>query len=216
MVAIFSQIPQGYEDALHVSAHLAPGPGTARSRKRPSAGQLAFQQFVREQLETGCLMSIALALIHPEQYALTRASIECMTRIRHVGPRAREWGFGFNVLTVVANRMSVLHRDRLSGGHLFLDCLLSVGGDEGTVLELPGLGIRAQYASGTMALFSGNTHLHGVSKSNAERVCFAAYVRKSVLQLFRLHMPDLPTTERAHHHLYWLTYINELIRWARK
>ena len=31
---------------------------------------------MRENLETGLLMSVAIALAHPEQYALTRASLE--------------------------------------------------------------------------------------------------------------------------------------------
>lgn len=203
---------QGYRSALHVSSDLGPGPWA----KKALDGQLAFQEFVADHLETGCLMSVALVLTHPEQYAVTRAALEKLSTVRHICERIREWSFGFHVLTVVVNRESLLHRDKRSGGFLWLDLLLTIGGDDGTVLELPGLGVRFQYSSGTFVLFSGNTHLHGVSASEAERVCFAAYARPSVNRQFPIHSPKPPTIERSSHHAYWLTYIHSLLEWARK
>ncbi|KZV62304.1 hypothetical protein PENSPDRAFT_548123, partial [Peniophora sp. CONT] len=160
--------------AWHSQAQtLGPGP----RGKRVSEGQAAFQQFIRDHLETGCLMSAALVLAHPEQYALTRACLEKQSGLRHVCNRIHEWAFGFNVLTIVSNRETLTHRDKLSGGLEWLDELVSIGGDDTTVLELPGVGVRFQYRSGTIVLFSGHTHLHGVSASKRERVCFAAYAR---------------------------------------
>lgn len=161
-------------------------------------------------------MSVALVLIHPEQYALTRASLQKLSRMEHICDRIRQWAFGFNVLTVVVNRKSLLHRDKGSGGFEWLDELLTVGGDEDTVLELPGLGVRFRYCSGTIALFSGNTHLHGVSASRSERVCFAAYVRSSVLRKFHIHHPDPPYVNTGLDHMEWLEYIDEILAWAGK
>lgn len=160
-------------------------------------------------------MSVALALTHPEQYALTRACLGQLSTLRHVCDRIREWAFGYNVLTIVANRQSLSHRDRLSGGVEWLDTLLSIGGDEDTVFELPGVGVRLLYTSGTLVLFCGHTHLHGVSASRAERVCFAAYARPSVQRQFRLHTPKPPTVSRAGFHTFWLRYISKLIDWAQ-
>ncbi|KZV59180.1 hypothetical protein PENSPDRAFT_595933, partial [Peniophora sp. CONT] len=165
--------------------------------------------------ETGCLMSAALVLTHPEQYAVTRACLEKQGGLRHLCHRVREWAFGFNVLTIVANRKSLLHRDKLSGGQEWLDALLSIGGDIDTVLELPGVGVRFQYTSGTIVLFCGHTHLHGVSASRSERVCFAAYGRPSVQRQWRLHSPRPPTIHMSRHHTFWLEYIEELLAWAR-
>lgn len=197
---------------MYVASHLGPGP----NGKKPTSGQLAFQQFVRDHLETGCLMSVALVLTHPEQYALTRAGLEKLGSIQHVCDRIREWAFGFNVLTVVANRETLLHRDINSGGTHWLDQLLNIGGSTDTVLELPGIGVRLQYTSGTMALFSGNTHLHGVSASKCERVCFAAYARPSVLRQEDIFDPRSPSIPDSLHHLFWLDYIDRMLAWAHR
>lgn len=126
----------------------------------------------------------------------------------------REWALAFNVLTVVANRELLLHRDKLSGGPDYLDQLLTIGSDDDTVLELPGIGVRFRYGSGTMALFSGHTHIHGVSRSTCERVCLASYARPSVHRRFNLHIPDAPTVASAKQYTYWRTYIQAMIDWA--
>ena len=189
--------------------------GETNPGKRLTPGQLSFQQFVRDHLETGVLMSVALVLTHPEQYALTRASLEKLAHLPVICKRIREWAFGFNVLTIVANRESYLHRDKESGGPEYIDELLSIGGNHKTVLELPGIGVRFRHASGTMALFSGNTHLHGVSRSTTERVCFAAYVHSSVHRKFRIPAPNPPSLVSSMQYVYWNSYINSLLEWAR-
>ncbi|VDB91630.1 unnamed protein product [Peniophora sp. CBMAI 1063] len=206
------QAKTGWTNSIHVSADLAPPPG----RRGPSAGQLGFQKFFAENLETGLLVSTALVLTHPEQYALTRASLERLSTIDHISERLLEWSFSFNVVTVIANRQAPFHRDRSSGGSEWMEVLLTVGGDAETVLELPGIGARFQYRSGTMALFAGYTHLHGVSESCAERVCIASYARPSVQRLFRLHNPDPPTVARSLHHNIWRQYITDILSWARQ
>ena len=170
---------------------------------------------MRENLETGLLMSVAIALAHPEQYALTRASLEKLASLRHICQFIDGWAFAFNVLTIVVNREAWLHRDKMSGALALLDMLLNIGGDPGTVLELPGVGVRLQYDSGTAAIFSGHTHIHGVSRSTEERVCFAAYVRPSVHRLFGLHTPDAPTVVRPSQYAQWIHYIESVVAWAR-
>ena len=197
---------------MYVSSHLGPGPNA----KRASAGQLAFQQFVRDHLETGTVLAIALVLTHPQQYAHTRGGLEKFSRIEHICDRIREWAFGFNVLTVVVNRESLTHRDKLSGGAEYFDQLVTVGGDPNTVLELPGIGVRFLYTSGTVVMFCGNVHLHGVSRSVGERTCFASYARRSVHTQQGIPAPSPPTVESSRHHKYWRDFIEEVLEWARK
>ncbi|KAI0280656.1 hypothetical protein BC826DRAFT_880752, partial [Russula brevipes] len=48
------------------------------------------------------------------------------------------------------------------------------------VLELYSLGIRCRYPPGSMAIFSSNVILHGVSESMRERVCIAGYTRPAL------------------------------------
>ena len=203
---------QGMNDKLYVSSHLGPGP----NGRRASPGQLAFQKFIREQEETVSLLAVVEVLIHPQQYALTRGSLERHSTLAHIRNRIREWAFGFNVVTVVVNREALTHRDKRSGGLEYFDQLVTVGGDSTTVLELPGIGARLQYTSGAIVMFSGNTHLHGVSASQKERVCFASYARPSVQKQQKIPTPRPPTVPSSLHHRYWLGYINEVLAWARR
>ena len=74
-----SEALQGWNSSLHVSADLGPPPG----KPEASVGQQGFQAFFAENLETGVLVSTALVLTHPEQYALTRAALERLSGIDH-------------------------------------------------------------------------------------------------------------------------------------
>ena len=117
-------------------------------------------------------------------------------------------------MTLVVNREAWFHRDPNSGGVTWFDQLFNFGGDPGTVLELPGIGVRLQYDSGTVAMFSGHTHIHGVSESTHERLCLASYVRPSVQRLFRMHTPEAPSIESSMMHNTWRQYIQDILKWA--
>jgi hypothetical protein len=139
------------------------------------------------------IMSAVLSVVQPDLYALNR---ECLLRLSQ-----REgllefivpWGFTFNAISVISNRSSPAHRDGRSGGPQYSDVLVSLGGDDGTVLELYSLGIRCRYPSGSMAIFSGHTILHGVSNSVTERVCIAGYSRPALLRSTKLGAPNWAT-----------------------
>ena len=140
-------------------------------------------------------MSAALAMIHPEQYALSR---ECLIRLSQQHPELESmlkiWPFTFNALALVSNRATPIHRDRHSGDVDDFDGMCTIGGDRQVVIEYKGLGFRARYRSGTMAWTSCYTHLHSVSHSpDAERIAFAAYVKQSVQLDTGLDPPRAPT-----------------------
>lgn len=130
--------------------------------------------------ELAAIMSAVLSVTQPALYALNR---ECLLRLSE-RPELRDhlsaWGFAFNAVTVVSNRLSPNHRDRKSGRPEYCDVLMSLGGDAETVLDLVTLGIRCRYSSGSAAVFSGNVILHGVSESVNDRVCIAGYTCPAV------------------------------------
>lgn len=136
------------------------------------------------------IFSAALAIAHPEQYELHRRSLRKVANDPAFADLISQWAFAFNVVTVVANRSTPIHRDVLSGGRPLYDLLATFGGGPLTVLGFPGLGLRMQYDSGTIALFSGHVHPHGVSVSSEERVCLALYARRSVLHKYQLPLPQ--------------------------
>ncbi|KZV69452.1 hypothetical protein PENSPDRAFT_561440, partial [Peniophora sp. CONT] len=123
------------------------------------------------------VVSAALGIAHPEQYELSRACLKKISRDPRFSDLALQWVSAFNVVTIVANRSTPIHRDTRSGGRGIMDVLLSIGGGPHTVIEFPGMGLRLQYDSRTLVICSGHVHPHGVSVSREERVCLAFYAR---------------------------------------
>ena len=151
------------------------------------------QRWVKDIGKVAAIMSAVLSVVQPDLYALNR---ECLLRLS-LRPGLRKfiapWGFTFHAVSVISNRTSPAHRDGRSGGPQYSDVLVSLGGDTGTVLELYSLGIRCRYPSGSMAIFSGHTILHGVSNSVEERVCIAGYSRPALLRSTQLGTPNWAT-----------------------
>ncbi|KZV61565.1 hypothetical protein PENSPDRAFT_561260, partial [Peniophora sp. CONT] len=136
--------------------------------------------WVGENIELGLLISSALAIAHPEQYEATKHALASLANLEHFDRHLETWAFAFNVVTIIANRLTPLHRDRASGARELFDALLSIGGGLHTTLSLPGLGARLQYDSGTLVLMSGSIHPHEVSAFEMERLCVACYARPAV------------------------------------
>lgn len=139
------------------------------------------------------ILSATLAIAHPEQFQLSLRCLENLGNMAQFADLAEQWAFAFTAVSVVSNRWTPEHRDNGSGGYGILDVLLSIGGCLRTVLELPGLGLRFIYDSGTVVLFSGHVHLHTVSPSERERMCIACYARKAIYHKFGLDLPSSTT-----------------------
>lgn len=141
------------------------------------------------------ILSAVLAVVHPEQF---ESSLKCLDELNDMAKfvdLAEQWSFAFTAVSVISNRSTPEHRDIGSGGRGMVDLLLSIGGCSRTALELPGLGLRFIYDSGTIVLFSGHVHLHTVSPSERERMCIACYARKAVYHKFGLDLPGSITVD---------------------
>ncbi|VDB96043.1 unnamed protein product [Peniophora sp. CBMAI 1063] len=185
-----SQGLEGLTDPIHVSRDLG-----AKSGKRQNQRQQLAQAWVGESMELGLLLSSALAIAHPQQYQETKFALAALAADDDHREYMRHWAFAFNVITVIANRMTPLHRDRASGGRELFDALLSIGGGRRTTLSLPGIGARLQYDSGTLVLMHGSVHPHEVSPFEMERLCIACYARPAVLRQLGRQNPEAPTAE---------------------
>jgi hypothetical protein len=178
---------QHFFDKVCVSADLG-GNGKSRSAESAENAQL----WVRSMAETAALLSAALVIVNPSLYELNRESLIRLSYIPELEARIKEWGFAFNAVSVISNRASPVHRDNKSGGWEYPDVICSVGGGPRTVLEMPGLGVRCLYSPGSVAIFSGNLHLHSVSDSEHERLCIACYTRQPVHAHVNLGTPGFP------------------------
>jgi hypothetical protein len=139
------------------------------------------------------IMSAVLSVVQPDLYKLNRESLLRLSRREGLQELIAPWAFAFNAVSVISNRSSPAHRDRKSGSKEYSDVLVSLGGDTGTVLELYSLGIRCWYPPGSMAIFSRNSILHGVSESVEERICIAGYTRPPVHRSVGLGATDWVT-----------------------
>ena len=175
-------------DSIHPSLDL-----TWRQDKREDSSEAL--RWARDQIDLGIIMSSILAIAQPDLYKLGRESLMRLGGRPRVRPYMKDWPFAFNVLSLIANRASPFHRDRRSGKPEYSDVLLSLGGDASTVLELPTVGIRCRYGPGSVAVFSGNLVLHGVSACKGERLCIAGYHRPALHHAVNVGATDWNTVQ---------------------
>ncbi|VDC00370.1 unnamed protein product [Peniophora sp. CBMAI 1063] len=165
------------------------------SSDHPSLAQAGARRWLQDNVKLAALMSVSVAIVNPEQYALSRETLVRLARKEvALRPACRTWPFAFTSLAAVGNRTTIIHRDRKSGKNNLYDVMTTIGGDPNVKIRLKGLGFTGDYKSGSIAVLSCHTHLHSVSKSpSAERLAFAAYMKPSVLLEMGLDLPRLPT-----------------------
>ncbi|EGO04662.1 hypothetical protein SERLA73DRAFT_149079 [Serpula lacrymans var. lacrymans S7.3] len=104
-------------------------------------------------VETGALMSAISCVAHPALYELAR---EALVRVEdHIDDVAvlKAWSLVFNALSIISNRETLVHQDRLSKAEWY-GMLESVGDYNEAILELTGAGFCFKFDSGTIAGFS--------------------------------------------------------------
>lgn len=168
-------------DRLEVSASL--------KSKHGEAGRLWLDRIA----ESASLLSAILRIIHPDMYRAGRASLQQL-RVQtdeikdgaDVQPIIEKWASVFNGVSVIINRQTPFHRDNNSRAEWY-DMLATIGTFQDPIMELPGIGRRFAYNSGTVVGISGRCLQHGVSESQGERLCLAYYMRDNVHE--RLGIP---------------------------
>ena len=150
------------------------------------------ERWLQEMRECAAAISAILAVTHPQ---LFDAGCETLTHLPKQYPDLADfiekWPFVFTAVTLISNRESPLHRDTKSSSDLWMDILASIGGD-GAVLELASYGVRARWNSGSVAAFCGCKVLHGVSRTSAERLCIACYMKDAVHERAGVMRPGWP------------------------
>lgn len=88
----------------------------------------------------------------------------------------------------MSNRDSPLHRDT-GAAYTCMDLLVSVGQYTNGEFQVPGLGLNLWYRPGTVIGLLGRIVRHG-AKANGGRLCFAQYLRETVLDAMDINYPD--------------------------
>ncbi len=151
--------------------------------------------------ETFTLLGGLTSILNPQVF---KAGVDIIRSI-HTNPelvQKREmlpdilaaWSTPFTAISLMNNRNTPIHRDNGSG-FTANDMLITVGPYLNGTLDIPSLGCRFRYNSGTIASFSGRLLTHAAS-ADGERLCIAQYLRESVLKSFDLQ-DDMWTTIHA-------------------
>jgi hypothetical protein len=137
----------------------------------------------------GALLSAFCKVTHPELYRTSRLAFGAKRGDSIIEECLRSWSSVFSAVSVIVNQETPPHRDT---GTLpdWYDILTTIGGDDVTLMDLPSLGIRLAYRSGTTTFFSSATIVHSVPAAKADRLCFAYYMKHKIHECFGVKAPS--------------------------
>ena len=129
--------------------------------------------------QSSVLLSAIIRVIHPNLFDMGMQGMRLMGSDANLEDVVKLWYSIFNGAQVISNRETPVHRDNNSRSEWY-DLLTTVGPYQEAILELPGVGLRFQYHSGTVVGLCGRVLSHGVSDADGERICLAYYMRENV------------------------------------
>jgi hypothetical protein len=144
---------------------------------------------VEENKETGVLLSAIARVAHPALYITGHSAFAAMQDLPEITKILPIWSSVFNGVSIICNRDTPPHRDTGTLDRWF-DILATIGGDYNTVLKLNSIGLDLAYRSGTVVLFSGAALIHSVAASEANRVCFAYFMKNRIHEKFGIRAPN--------------------------
>ena len=139
------------------------------------------ERFLREIIEFQGVIGGIMSVIHPEQHFEGRGAFLSRLHSKAKGTADEAClGTGFTGLSVISERETLLHHDGQNADWMY-DILVNIAADVDPDIqaELPGIGIRFRYNSGTVLSILGKAIRHGVSKTNIDRYCLAFFMRQN-------------------------------------
>jgi hypothetical protein len=127
-----------------------------------------------------------LRISHPAEYQLGVTAGNMLSQEANTMRKSPDrqtvfnaWSSPFTTLSIISNRETLAHRD--TGGRFeWFDLLATFGQYENATLDLPGLGLRLRYRSGTAVAIAGRALVHKVDRVKGNRVCVAMYMRDAI------------------------------------
>ena len=144
------------------------------------------------------LLNAITSITAPDQFG---AGLEMVKKtlsgeyVLQVHEGAFRWRSAFSGLTVLANKITPLHRD--SGGRNgWYDLLFSAGTHSSCYLEVPDLGAHIRYLPGDVVLLAGGILQHAVSDwDGGNRLALAHYMRWNVAERMGVDPGSHPSLE---------------------
>lgn len=168
-------------------------PQISRSLGHPTIGP-DVRRWLLDMYQYHAVIAAALAIMHPDLYRCTQ---ECMRQLAMSGKinlfeaTLLLWPLVFNVVSLIANRQSPLHRDvRARLG--WYDVLATFGNYVGGILEMSNIGLKVSYDPGTVVALCGKSIRHGAGEVGGDRICLAYFMRDKVHQWAGVRAPTYP------------------------
>ena len=162
------------------------------------------QVWIAEIQETMALLGGIQAVINPAQYRAGIACIESITnnpsqiaKSENLKELLVQWSSPFNVISVMNNRDSPLHRDN-GGGYSMMDVLTSVGEYINCRFSVPGLAVEFWNRLGLVITLSRRVVRHRAS-AEGERLCIAQYSRETIFEELQIPEPDWTSIDNLIH-----------------
>jgi hypothetical protein len=134
------------------------------------------------------LINLTLSLINPGQFQCGLQMLKKLRRLKNTKKVAVYWQSVFSGVSVIANRITPIHRDK-HGRPEWFDMLANYcrSGSSPRFLVNP-IGLDLDYSTGTVIGFCGNILEHQVRAwGEGDRVCFAHFMRDAVRE--KLQVP---------------------------
>jgi hypothetical protein len=134
-------------------------------------------------------------MVHPSLAQHGKVALDRLRQAPMTSDIADSWTSYFTGIAVIINRKTLAHRDG-NGLPPWYDLLLGIGDYHSCTLDMPDLGLQLDYGPGTGIFLCGNTIRHAVTDwSGGDRVCYAHFMRKKVLQRLDVGMAGWSTQQ---------------------
>jgi len=150
--------------------------------------------WVQSMERTSAFLGAVLAVAHPSTFQTGMSCVKSIgegnkiAKAENIKDLLAVWSSPMTTVSLMSNRDSLLHRD-VGASHSCMDLLVSVGTYTSGEFHVPGLGLQLWYRPGTVIGLLGRVVRHGAVAFGG-RLCFAQYLRESVLDELQIPYPD--------------------------
>lgn len=154
----------------------------------------AAPEWVRATERISAFLGAVLAVAHPATYDI---GMKCLKEIGQSKQVAKTenleelmqiWSSPYTTISLMSNRDTPAHRD-VGASYTCMDLVVSVGTYTTGEFKVPGLGMTFWYRPGTVIGLLGRVVRHEAAAIGG-RLCFAQYLRETVLHSLQLPSPD--------------------------
>ena len=154
----------------------------------------AAPAWMRSMERTTAFLGAIVAVAHPATFATGRQCVRAIgesdqvAKTENLGDLMKIWSSPFTTVSLMSNRDTPPHRD-VGAAYTCMDLLVSVGTYTSGEFKVPGLGLTLWYRPGTVIGLLGRVVRHEAA-ANGARLCFAQYLRETVLDTLQVPRPD--------------------------